>query len=277
MKTDTDTISRDFEREADRSAWLTVIGFIGLSLVIEGTTKQMEFARSGTVGAGGMAAEWLFVISSHMALIVMTAIIPIWLARYPLALSNWRARVPHYVAAFLIFSVGHIVLMVATRVIIWPLIGDGTYQFGLLELEPWAYEMRKDVFSFVLVLGTFITARQIAVLNEERQATRADAQTTRRLVLKAGGRQIIVPADEIVSASAAGNYVELHTINTRHFVRLTLSELAHLLDDAGAEPVRLHRSHLTVRAHLRDIGPVDARLSNGERVPVGRRYRAALG
>ena len=261
---------------ADRYAWLAVILFVLLSLLIEGTTKQMEIARSGATFPGGAAAEWLFEISSHLAIIAMAWVVPLWLYRYPLSLRNWRRRLPNYLAAFILFSVGHILLMVAIRKVVWPMIAAGQYEFGLLTFEPWAYEMRKDMFSFVLVLSTFVTSRHISALNEERGAARADAKVTGQLRLKSGGRQIIVPAEDVISASAAGNYVDLRTQTGHHFVRLTLSELYAVLNDAGVDPVRLHRSHLTVRAHLREIGASDVSLSTGERLPLGRSYRAAL-
>jgi hypothetical protein len=264
------------ERRADVTSWIVVIIFALLSLLIEGTTKQMDIARYGVLEPGGLAGQWLYEISSHAVLLVFAVIVPFWLNRFPLSLSNWRMRIPHYIAAFLIMSVGHILLMVAIRHAVWPLIAEGRYNFGLTSFEPWAYEMRKDFSSFLSLLGIFITSRHMYALMEERSATRDDAKTTGRLTLKSGGRQIFVPADEVVYASAAGNYVELYTQSGSHFVRLTLSELSKLLEQAGVEPVRLHRSHLTVRTHLREIGPADAQLSTGLRLPVGRSYRAAL-
>jgi hypothetical protein len=269
-------IQRPIERQADLYSWALVLLFVTLSLLIEGTTEQMDIVRYGASDPGGITAQWLYQTSSHFALLLVTMIVPFWLNRFPLSLSNWRRRIPHYSLAFLLFSVGHIVLMVALRHAAWPLIAEGHYNFGLLRIEPWAYEMRKDFGSFLSLLGIFITSRHISALDEERRAARDDAQATGQLTLKSGGRHILVPADQVVYASAAGNYVELHTENGRHFVRLTLSELENLLDQAGAKPVRLHRSHLTVRAYLREVGPSDAQLTNGLRLPVGRSYRAAF-
>ncbi len=265
------------DRRADLHSWVIVLVFLTLSLIVEGTTEQMEIARQGGPREpGSITAQWLYEASSHIALIAVAALIPIWLNRFPLSLSNWGRRLPNYAAAFLLFTVGHILLMVAMRHAVWPFIAQGHYDFGLLRIEPWAYEMRKDLFTFLSMLGVFVTSRHIAVLDEERRAAREDAQMTGRLTLKSGGRQIFVPANEIVHASAAGNYVEVHTESGRHFVRLTLSELQTLLSEAGVEPVRLHRSHLTVRDHLRDVGPTDANLSTGVRLPVGRSYRTGL-
>jgi len=264
------------DRRADIRSWIIVLVFVSLSLLIEGTTEQMEIARRGTVDPGDVAEQWLYQASSHIGVIVMTALIPIWLNRFPLGMANWKRRLRDYALAFLLFTVGHILLMVAIRHAVWPLIAEGCYEFGLLRIEPWAYEMRIDLFTYLMILGTFIGTRQVTALEEEREAVREDAHMTGRLTLKSGGRQIFVPANEVVYASAAGNYVEVHTESGRHFVRLTLSELQTLLSEAGVEPVRLHRSHLTVRDHLRDVGPTDANLSTGVRLPVGRSYRTGL-
>lgn len=264
------------ERRADRYSWALVLGFIGLSFLIEGTTGHMEFIRHGPQDASGLAGQWLYEFSSHIVLIGVAAIVPLWLDYFPLSLSTWKRRIPHYALAFLIFTVLHILLMVAIRHAVWPFIAEGRYEFGLLRLEPWAYEIRKDVFTFLSLLGVFMASRHIAAMDEERLAAREDAQSTGQLTLKSGGRQILIPADQVIYASAAGNYVELYLTEGRHFVRLTLSELNKLLTEAGAQPVRLHRSHLTVRPHLREIGPAEAVLSTGTRLPIGRSYRQLL-
>ncbi|MEP4052752.1 MAG: LytTR family DNA-binding domain-containing protein [Litorimonas sp.] len=262
--------------KSDRYAWGIILALLCLSLFVEGTTEQMEIARHGVKDVGGLAAEWLYEISSHFALICAALTIPIWLNIFPISLSNAARRLPIYLLGFAIFSVLHIVLMVGIRHLFWSSVADGQYNFGLFRLEPWAYEIRKDVFSYVLILSTFLTARHIGAMQEELEAARQDAKRTGRLSLKSGGRTIALPAEEIVHAKSSGNYVEIHTKSGMHFIRITLAELEVLLRDAAADPVRLHRSYLTTREHLHAFDTNGAVLSTGVRLPIGRKYKSGL-
>ncbi|MEL6687507.1 MAG: hypothetical protein AAFP97_07780 [Pseudomonadota bacterium] len=85
------------DRESDRISWVIVIFFVTLSLLIEGTTTQMEWARNNIWEPGGIRAQWMFEITSHLAILVSGLIIPFWLDRFPLSLSNWKRRIPHYI------------------------------------------------------------------------------------------------------------------------------------------------------------------------------------
>lgn len=264
------------EKKSDRYAWGLILALLCLSLFIEGTTEHMEIARHGATDAGGLKAQWLYEITSHLSLAFAALTVPFWLNRFPISLSNISQRLPIYIVGFLVFTTLHILLMVGMRHLFWGLISEGRYEFGLLSVEPWAYEVRKDVFSYLLILSTFLTARVIGVMQEELEAARQDAKRTGWLSLKSGGRVITLPADEIVHAKSSGNYVEVHTADGMHFIRITLSELETLLRKAEAEPVRVHRSYLTTREHLRAYDANGAELSTGIRLPVGRKYKAAL-
>jgi len=264
------------DKTSDRYAWGLILALLCLSLLIEGTTEQMEIARRGVNDADGLRAEWLYEISSHFALIIAAASIPFWLNLFPVSLTNAGRRIPIYAIGFFVFTVVHILLMVGLRHLFWGLIGEGRYNFGLLTIEPWAYEVRKDVFSYLLILSTFLTARLIGVMRQELEASRQDARQTGRLSLKSGGRTITLPADEIVHAKSSGNYVEIYTGTGMHFIRITLAELEVLLRDAAADPIRLHRSYLTTREHLRGFDSNMALLSTGQSLPIGRKYKSEL-
>jgi len=264
------------DNKSDRYAWGLILALIFLSLLIEGTTEQMEIARHGVTDAGGLAAQWLYELSSHFSLIIAALTVPVWLKYFPISLSNAGRRIPIYIAGFLTFTVIHILLMVAIRHLAWGFIEEGRYNFRLLSIEPWAYEMRKDVFTYILILSTFLTARHIGVMQEELLAARQDAKQTGRLSLKSSGRTITLPAEDITHAKSSGNYVEIHTKSGMHFIRITLAELETLLRDAKADPVRLHRSYLTTRENLREFNASGALLSTGIRLPVGRKYKSNL-
>lgn len=267
---------KTIDQKSDRYAWGVIILLLALSLIIEGTTAQMEIARHGLTKAGGVKVQWLYQITSHAAMLISCLTIPLWLKRFPLSLTNLKRRLPVYLLGFLVFTISHILLMVNFRHLAWGVVSTGQYGFGLWSFEPWAYEVRKDLFSYLLILSTFLTSRHIGVLHEDLAAARQDAKRTGRISLKSGGRTLSLPASEIIHAKSSGNYVELHTSSAKHFIRITLAELEELLREADADPIRLHRSHLIARHYLRGFDASSATLSTGTTVPVGRKYRTRL-
>lgn len=84
---------------------------------------------------------------------------------------------------------------------------------------------------------------------------------------------------EIVFASAAGNYVELHSGGRSIVWRQTMQNAERILGPAGF--VRVHRSYLVPRRSIERVtrgrkGPVEVALRNGRRLPVSNRYAANL-
>ena len=88
----------------------------------------------------------------------------------------------------------------------------------------------------------------------------------------------VAPTD-IVFASAAGNYVELHA-NGRTFIwRQTMHNAERILSPAGF--VRVHRSYLVPWRSIHSVtrgrkGPIEVALHNGPSLPVSNRYAANL-
>ena len=100
-----------------------------------------------------------------------------------------------------------------------------------------------------------------------------------RIVVHERGRSLIVPITDVRRLSAAGNYVEVHTVTRRHLVRATLSRLALRLDPA--EFLRVHRSHLVRADFIASVEPwahgdLKLTLRDGTELMLSRRYRALL-
>ena len=253
-----------------------MLAVVTLSCLINGTNAAMEAARSDSIV--NMKAEWLFEISSHISILIVCALIPFALSRYPLTPRNTLSRLPVVAGVFLIFTTLHIILMVAMRAVIYPLIATGPYDFGLLRFEPWIYEMRKDLMTFLLIGSAFLTTRQFAYLKQEVRENTLEAKESGRISLRCGGRSLHLPAGEIRYARAAGNYVEIFTDSGGHLARITLSGLRDLLSAAGDGHIQLHRSVIARRADIREIiptggGEAKAVLASGEELAVSRRYR----
>lgn len=88
----------------------------------------------------------------------------------------------------------------------------------------------------------------------------------------------VAPA-EIVYASAAGNYIELHSRERTIIWRQTMLNAERILGPAGF--VRVHRSYLVPWRSIEDVargrkGPVAVALRDGRRLPVSSRYAVNL-
>lgn len=97
----------------------------------------------------------------------------------------------------------------------------------------------------------------------------------------AGTDQEALPVlpDQVIYASGAGNYVELHLGDRTAIWRQTMSGAEATLRKAGF--VRIHRSYLVSRHAIRNVassrkGPVEVALVSGQCLPVSARYASNL-
>ena len=99
-----------------------------------------------------------------------------------------------------------------------------------------------------------------------------------QLIVRDGGRTLVIPYDEILWIEAEDYYVNIHARQRSTLARIPLKNLADQLDDRF---VRVHRSAIVNVACVREIEPLasgDQRLvlSDGTELRVSRTYRAAL-
>jgi hypothetical protein len=85
--------------------------------------------------------------------------------------------------------------------------------------------------------------------------------------------------EQVIYASGAGNYVELHLGDRTAIWRQTMGGAEATLRNAGF--VRIHRSYLVARHAIRSVannrkGPVEVALAGGQCLPVSARYAANL-
>lgn len=110
----------------------------------------------------------------------------------------------------------------------------------------------------------------------------ADIASTRRrdrFVVKHAGRLRMVAAAEVHWMQARGNYVHLHHPDGTFLVRETISSLDASLD--ARRFLRVHRSAIVALPEVVErsrlpSGDHSLRLRNGDRVPIGRTFRAAF-
>ena len=267
------------DRRADRVSYLISVGVVLLSLAVRGLSVMDEMQRS--VRNVAPIEPWIWESASHFAILFTLPVIPFALTRAPLTRSTWKWALPAHGLAFLTFSILHILLMVWLRKLAYDAMMDGPYIFGLAEVSTWLYELRIDLFTYVLICLGFSANRLLEQARLETEEARKEASTGGRLMLKCGGRTLFIDPADVVRVQAAGNYVEVITAGHPQLARMTLSEIEALLVSASPRHARVHRSHIvnldTVRVAVpgRD-GALDLHLSNGDVVPTSRRFRDAL-
>lgn len=107
----------------------------------------------------------------------------------------------------------------------------------------------------------------------------ASARHPRRITIKADGRTVFLPIDEIDFMEAAGNYIRIQAGNASHMIRDRISEMEERLRSAGF--VRVHRSTLVNAERIREMHPLfngdqTVVLSNGRKLTMSRTYRESV-
>lgn len=78
-----------------------------------------------------------------------------------------------------------------------------------------------------------------------------------RFVVRTGSRLQIVPVDDIVWISAAGDYTELHVRGRSHLLRETMNSLEQKLDPSRF--LRIHRSRIVCMDSIVELSAIDNR------------------
>lgn len=267
------------DHKANRSAALAVIAFTFLSFLILATSDFIEAARALAPAPG--LAPWIIQGSSHIAILAVMPIIPYLLTRFPVNIESWSRAVPVWMLGFVIYGGVHVLLMVALREMAWPIAIGGHYDFGLTDPMVWIYELRKDLYTFLLVTGVFWCFQHIEHLKLAARARHDEAEGKGHLTLTSGGHIFRVKSQHIEVGVSASNYVEITTPGKTFLARLTMGELERLLDAAGGEHIRIHRSHIVHRDQIEEViprgdGSAQVRLKSGEALIASRTYRARL-
>ena len=97
------------------------------------------------------------------------------------------------------------------RKLTYPVFLGETYDFGLADPINWIYEGRKDAYGYGITMAVFALARMAMQNRLESRAVDEIASREHRLMLKSGGRTVMVNAGDVIHARAAANYVEVAT------------------------------------------------------------------
>jgi len=267
------------DRRADRRALRLIAGMLAASLIVNVTSLRSEAARSGS------RVTWpetlLLEVTSHLAILVLAPLVPRLLDRWPIVGGDWRRFVPAHLGGGLAFSLLHVSAMSAARKLFFPLVLGFRYAPNLFAPPHLLYELRKDAFSYALLLVGFVLMRAVEQRRLETETALGMARREHKLTLTSGGTSLVMEAGRVIWAKAAGNYVEIATGEKTVLARITLSDLERLLMAAGSRHLRVHRSYVINLDEVREVTPtgegdVSVRMSDGTLAPGSRRYRERL-
>jgi two-component system LytT family response regulator len=124
--------------------------------------------------------------------------------------------------------------------------------------------------------GSQDSRRRLLELIADRAGAAAHLQ---RFVIKSGEGYRFVPAADVASFEAQGNYVRLKTGNGHHLLRITMAELEKRLDPKRF--ARIHRSTMVNIDRIKEITPAwhgdfEVLLTDGQRLRLSRNFRDRL-
>jgi len=234
-------------------------------------------------------APWQPAVWEWSSNLVLLALVPVVLAfdrRCPLQYGSLRRNLPWHLLASVVFSVVHVLLMVALRKAAYSVMDD-SYDFGNWPREL-VYEYLKDCGTYFGILVTayvyrFLLLRlqgEAKLLDEPDEGPPVEpVERPERFLVRKLGKEFLVAAADVEWLQASANYVNLHVRGRDYPLRTTMAALEPRLDPARF--VRVHRSFMVNLDCLQEIEPLesgDARLlmRDGMQVPCSRRYRPLL-
>jgi DNA-binding LytR/AlgR family response regulator len=260
---------------APRYEALTLLAIVGLSLVnnvVNVSTILTDRANNGLATTEWKV--WLDELSSWVGLACMLPLVRRSARALRPPLLPWAAAPLAHLPVAMIFSAGHVAIMIAIRQLGWASAGLQYEFFGDSPAGTLIYEFRKDILFYTSATIFLLLARALA----ESRSVPAAVEEPVRIEVRDRSRTVWLAANDILSVEAAANYVELRTREGALLHRATLSAMEAQL---GAGFVRIHRSRLVRRDAVRELrtlpsGDFELVLSDGRTLAGSRRYRDRL-
>ena len=260
-----------------------VVSFL-LGAIVNSVVVLLDIERVHLDFAAWEAVTWEW--SSNLVLLALVPAVIAFERRVPLEFGSLRRHLPWHLLASVVFSVLHVLAMVALRKGVYSAMG-GSYDFGSWPRELF-YEYLKDCRTYAGILTTVYLYR-LLLLRLQGEARLLDApdvgapvepvERPERFLVRKLGKEFLVAANEIEWLQASANYVNLNVRGREYPLRTSMAALVPRLDPARF--VRVHRSYMVNLEHLAEIEPLESgdarlRMRDGSRVPCSRRYRPDL-
>ena len=229
---------------------------------------------------------WVWESSSSAVMLALVPALVYVSRRWPIRFETWQRNLPRHLAYSVVFSLLHVLGMVALRKMAYAVAGQH-YDFGAWWSD-FGYEYLKDIRSYFWMLAGIGLYRfwVVRFQGEARLLAEPDVgppvepvEQPERFLVRKLGKEFLLAAREIEWLQASGNYVNLHVRGRDYPLRVTMAAIEARLDQQYF--VRVHRSYVVNLDFLTEIEPLDtgdARLlmRDGVKIPCSRRYRSAL-
>jgi DNA-binding LytR/AlgR family response regulator len=230
-------------------------------------TVSADLVRNQVAFEKWQPYSWEF--TSFLAIFIMYFGVA-WLAvKRPLLHPRWLKNLSIHMLATVIFSVGHVVLMVSMRKAIY--LWQGVqYDFGHWPTEI-IYEYRKDIISYIVFLSLITLYQYVSRLRKNELAS-----LDKKIKIKNKQGVHWLDPEDISTIESGGNYIYFNAKDGVFPMRSTMTEVAQKLDESHF--IRVHRSYIVNIIQIKSLSdqakdPCLLILKNDKQVPVSRKYR----
>lgn len=254
-----------------------IVGFlVVLTAVTIGNAESMisDFAAAGVHETKGHI--WTWQVTSVIAWVTVTPAIWLGVAKLRPPRLRWSVVVLAVLLGSFLASAWHIAVMIGLRKAAYAAEG-ATYHFQGHLADPFLYELRKDVATYLQFVFLAILAQWLLGKADERLRD-TDPAVHRFIHLSEGTVTHRIPVDEIEHVEAAGNYVEVSLGQRQILHRATL---ARVQEELGSSFARIHRSRIVRQGAVRRVttdrsGDFEVTLASGKVLRGSRRYRVGI-
>jgi len=267
---------------------LALFCYLGINSTINATTELMEEARE--LSASFQAWEpFVWEYSSGLATLLIFPLIVWFMRKFPWDWQTTISSISRYIFAAVTYGSMHLSLMVAMREFAY-LLTESDYQFatGFQQfLFEFLYELRKDVWSFCLLVGLIAIyrfviaqwlgdAQSISNKSDKEIASQGRDSLASILLVKKLGKEFLIKTKNIEWVEACGNYANLHLGNEVYPMRITMTEFINKSHSYGL--IRVHKSFAVNVNWVHCIEPLtsgdaEVGMQSGKKIRLSRRYK----
>lgn len=266
-------------------SYLVLALYFLINNLINATSVWMEASRNPQ-NTLRLWEPFLWEFTSAIGLLFMVPFVVKAYQICPPKLTGLAKQILVHVLGSLIFSIGHVSIMVLLRKLSYQLV-DLEYNFGPV-LREFIYEYRKDAWGYLFFLGmyqlaSFVYSRlkgEASLINEQEQTDIASPLISPKapeyFLVKKLDKEFLVKIADIDWLESSGNYVNLHSLGRIYPLRATLAKTVEQLASKGFS--RIHRSLAVNHNAIESIsyqgsGDGEIRLKNGHILALSRRYK----
>ncbi len=277
------TFLAQVEKNKIRYGYLVIFLYLLVNNTINASSVWMEHTREGNPTIA-MWEPFVWEYTSAVSTFCLLPLLFYFFDKYPPRFTAVKKQLLVHLAATIIFSILHVVIMVLLREWLY-LLNDGNYDFGAWPRELW-FEYRKDAWGYVLAFMVFHTVRNLysrikgeASLVVESEEQMDKSQAPAHFLVKKLDKEFLIKTADIQWLESCGNYVNLHCNGRIYPYRSTLADLVEKLSSAGFS--RVHRSYAVCHNAIEHIsyqpsGDGDIKLKSGQTLKLSRRFKDAL-